>query len=1150
MEIIDHSLQEKDRYNIMCLTETGERFERLRLSNDYQVFNSMRKGKGGGGIKIVLKKHGKVDLKETSSKCAGILDVRGKIGHNDAQIIVIYMAPQRSGTGAEKNKEIEEEINEKIKDAEDRLLLIVGDCNSHLNMVDHLRQTDKNGERIIRLMEANNLICLNADGKCNGTYTWGARGIKSAIDLALVNTNMYEKIEKMDIDENQEKLAISDHNLLEIHTNLVLERKKIRRKTKKEKFTYSSRKKEDIQKYVAALVEMWTIMIDHIGEEELDMEIVEDCMKKCREKFLKKVGKKWILEGDKTTTLLTKEIRDVIAKKRYFNKLEKKSIGAQKEEYKMKRIEYTRKMTMLINQEKLKAEIELDKAIKNSSNKSKARWTFLNKMRNKGNNTKEETEVYENGKKIDKNALDTKFFKKWETEIYGIHNIEQEPDPEWWSEKLEEDVEGEEAPRGLTDHIELYSQKHKSVPQMQLQKMETWDLETIIKNLKDGKAPGEDGIVGEVWKEIAGNEVCMKVLVLCYNKILETRKSPESWRRSITKLIKKCKSPSVFDFRPIALLNISYKILMTFIRTGIQDHMKENGLGRDNQTGFTKGGRIELNLLVVIYAVESYFHDQKNRKKRLHADRWEMPKRSFEVRREAKDQKFQAKIIDKERGSQALYIVAIDFKKAYDRVERSKLFQILKKYKIDPKVTELLMDIYSGDHTLIEMMGEERRLEINAGIRQGCTLSTELFKLVTIEIIKNLERHGDTFRIRDLDLSSLFFADDNLMMGASITQVRHNLKVIEETSKIFGLEINRRKSKIMKLGGDSLEEEVEQAEEIEDIPIVKNLKYLGVTICNDYKDIFRDQKIWLMERLKAEANRTYYAIENSFNRVITGKLWWKTLALPVATVGVGVINLSKTQINELQLLENRVWRMVFKAKKFTPIVTLRGEAGALQMKHRMAESKLLLAWSIMQGENELMKEILTRMWEDKTSQWGQSLKEDAQKYDINLKMIEEQPRNWLRGRIREIDTDEWKEELKLRSTLSIYRKHKSKFGDEGIYDNRRSSELLFRARTNTLELFGRINYNTEESKLCPYCDVEENIVHFLLHCDPLEPSRDKSLIKKYSSIGQSDEVTAGRLLFDFGGGGPEPVKKMILALWRSRSKLLRGENGVSSRLQQ
>ena len=149
-----------------------------------------------------------------------------------------------------------------------------------------------------------------------------------------------------------------------------------------------------------------------------------------------------------------------------------------------------------------------------------------------------------------------------------------------------------------------------------------------------------------------------------------------------------------------------------------------------------------------------------------------------------------------------------------------------------------------------------------------------------------------------------------------------------------------------------------------------------------------------------------------------------------------------------------------------------------------------------------------------------------------------------------IDSSEWKEELQSKSSLSIYREHKKKFGDEHLYDNRRSSELLFKARTNTLELFNRNRFRAMDGRKCPFCDEIEDIVHFLLKCPPLEPWRNRRLIESCTSPNQSEVATAGRVLFDFGGGGPEPVKQMILAMWRSRGKLFREMSGNSSRIQQ
>ena len=57
------------------------------------------------------------------------------------------------------------------------------------------------------------------------------------------------------------------------------------------------------------------------------------------------------------------------------------------------------------------------------------------------------------------------------------------------------------------------------------------------------------------------------------------------WRTSLTKLVPKVSKPTVKDLRPIALTNISYKMLMAIIRDKTDDHLDKNNLTIDTQSG-------------------------------------------------------------------------------------------------------------------------------------------------------------------------------------------------------------------------------------------------------------------------------------------------------------------------------------------------------------------------------------------------------------------------------------------------------------------------------------------------------------------------------------------------------------------------------------
>ena len=68
-------------------------------------------------------------------------------------------------------------------------------------------------------------------------------------------------------------------------------------------------------------------------------------------------------------------------------------------------------------------------------------------------------------------------------------------------------------------------------------------------------------------------------------------------------------------------------------------------------------------------------------------------------------------------------------------------------------------------------------MKVKAGIRQGCTASTVLFKLITFEMIRKLRERGMKFIMEGLDLTTSFFADDSLLFANSIEMAERNIEV-------------------------------------------------------------------------------------------------------------------------------------------------------------------------------------------------------------------------------------------------------------------------------------------------------------------------------------------------------------------------------------
>ena len=126
-------------------------------------------------------------------------------------------------------------------------------------------------------------------------------------------------------------------------------------------------------------------------------------------------------------------------------------------------------------------------------------------------------------------------------------------------------------------------------------------------------------------------------------------------------------------------------------------------------------------------------------------------------------------IIEKAREFQKnIYFCFIDYAKAFDCVDHSKLWKILKETRIPDHLTHLLRNLYAGQEATVRTRhGTTDWFQIGKGASQGCILSPCLFNLYTEYIMRNgrVEEAQAGIKIARRNTNNLRYADDTTLMA-------------------------------------------------------------------------------------------------------------------------------------------------------------------------------------------------------------------------------------------------------------------------------------------------------------------------------------------------------------------------------------------------
>ena len=309
------------------------------------------------------------------------------------------------------------------------------------------------------------------------------------------------------------------------------------------------------------------------------------------------------------------------------------------------------------------------------------------------------------------------------------------------------------SPRETTAPPPPYFGKAPAIGEFTLEK-----LNLAIDSLKNNKTGGTDELITELFKDL--NEHNRNRLLLLYNEIYHQDKIPEHFNEAlVVQIYKTGKIPEHYaSYRPIALLNVTYKILAKML----QDRLRQ-----------------ELDCRIVPF---QYGY----RRGKSTAEPMFIARRAQEIA---------------ERHGTQLYLLALDYSKAFDSIPHHKLTECLHRMGASEKNISLVTAIYASPNIRIKIpegISNERRQ--STGIRQGCPLSPYLYIIATsclmLDFLKDYNKLiPDT--PEGAQYPTLLFADDALLLSNKAKQMSIALELIIEHSRPYNLQLNKEKCQLL-----------------------------------------------------------------------------------------------------------------------------------------------------------------------------------------------------------------------------------------------------------------------------------------------------------------------------------------------------------------
>ena len=262
---------------------------------------------------------------------------------------------------------------------------------------------------------------------------------------------------------------------------------------------------------------------------------------------------------------------------------------------------------------------------------------------------------------------------------------------------------------------------------------------------------------------------------------------------------------------------------------------------------------------------------------------------------------------------------SLDASKAFDIVDHATLLSLLLSKRVPLCFVNIMIDWYSKLYIVVIWNDAESAvLHVRSGVRQGGVLSPILFNFYVNSLVCHLKNSDLGCHIHDLYLGCILYADDILLLSASVCMLQKMIDICVSVSQDLLLTFNSSKSHCISIGPNKGNHIARL--ELNNIKLewTSKLKYLGTylvsgstfSICLD------------------SVRQKYFAAANALNahcKYVAEPVklnLFESYCLPILMYGIDCVNLSPHQTNELNVCWNNAYRKIFGLKRYESVKTL------------------------------------------------------------------------------------------------------------------------------------------------------------------------------------------------------------------------------------